>query len=136
MKAKELLTKGFLPKEFPSLFDSNDMGKTLGINDQILNEKPSVSRPTKTSIPKGAGFRRQIVIPNPKHYTLLCKFLAKKTKEIDRFYKLSKITMSKAIFQQDGSRAITNEHNFESVIQEQILKGFSSRYVLSVDISK
>lgn len=136
MKAKQFLTHGFFPKEFPSLFDSSDMFKTMDINDNILNEKPTSSRPTKTSIPKGAGFRRQIVIPNPKHYTILCKFIAKKSKEINRFYNLSNITMSKPIFQEHGSRSIANEHNYEGVIQAQLLNGYSSKYVLTCDISK
>ena len=136
MKLKDFLTKGFLPKEFPSLFDSSDLLKTIGYNDNILKSEPKVSRPTKTSIPKGAGFRRSITMPNPKHYSMLVKFLVKHSREIDRFYNVSKISMSKAISKDDSSRAIVNEYNFEQVMQEQITKGYSSRFLLTADVSK
>ncbi len=92
MKAKEILSKGFLPKEFPGLFDSSDLEKSMRISKEVLESKPILSRPIKTSIPKGAGFRRIISLPNPKHYTLLSKFIAEKSNDIQRLFKLSKIS--------------------------------------------
>ncbi|BCV41673.1 hypothetical protein [Shewanella algae] len=136
MKLKDFLTKGFLPKEFPSLFDSSDLSKTISYNDNVFKSDPKISRPTKTSIPKSAGFRRSITMPNPKHYSMLVKFLVKHSREIERFYNVSKISMSKAISKNDSSRAIVNEYNFEQVMQEKINKGYSSRFLLTADISK
>ncbi len=136
MNAEELLTKGFLPKEFPSLFDSSDLEKSMSIQDSIVNSKPKMSLGIKTSIPKGAGFRRSIMIPNPKHYTVLSKFLESKSEEINRFFEHSEISMSKAVSRAEGSSAIVNEHGFEQVMHKQLLDGFSSKYLLITDISK
>jgi hypothetical protein len=136
LKLKDFLTKGFLPKEFPSLFDSSDLLKTIGYNKSILESEPKISRPTKTSIPKGGGFRRSITVPNPKHYAMLAKFLVDHSNEIGRFFNISKISMSKPLAKVDGSRAISNEYNFEQVMHEQIAKGYSSRCLLKADISK
>ena len=117
MKTKEILAKGFLPKEFPNLFDSKDLKKSLRISYEILESKPTLSIPIKTSIPKGAGFRRNITIPNPKHFTVLSKFIAEKSKDIKQFFKLSKISMSKAVSDNASSRAIVNEFGFDTVLQ-------------------
>jgi hypothetical protein len=136
LKLKDFLTKGFLPKEFPSLFDSSDLLKTIGYNKSILESEPKISRPTKTSIPKGGGFRRSITVPNPKQYAMLAKFLVDHSNEIGRFFNISKISMSKPLAKVDGSRAISNEYNFEQVMHEQIAKGYSSRCLLKADISK
>lgn len=136
MKTKEILAKGFLPKEFPNLFDSKDLNKSMRISDEMLASKPTLSIPMKTSIPKGAGFRRNITIPNPKHFTVLSKFIAKQTKEIKQFFKLSRISMSKAVSDKDSSRAIVNEFGFDNVLQEQLIKGFSSKFLVTADISK
>lgn len=136
MKTKEILEKGFLPKEFPNLFDSKDLSKSVRISDEILESRPTLSIPIRTSIPKGAGFRRNIAIPNPKHFTVLSKFIAKKSKEIKRFFKLSKISMSKAVSDKDSIRAIVNEFGFDNVLQEQLIKGFSSKFLVTADISK
>ncbi|OAL58032.1 hypothetical protein A6R74_09345 [Halomonas sp. ALS9] len=136
LKQKDFLSKGFLPKEFPGLFDSSDLSKTLSYHDDVLKSEPKVSRPTKTSIPKFSGFRRSITVPNPKHYSMLVKFLVKHSRDIERFYDVSKISMSKAIYKSDSSRAIANEYNFEQVMQEKLAKGFSSRFLLTADVSK
>lgn len=136
LNLKDFLTKGFLPKEFPSLFDSSDLIKSIGYKDDVFKSDPKVSRPTKTSIPKSGGFRRSITMPNPKHYSLLVKFLAKHSNQIESFYNVSKISMSKAISKNNSSRAIVNEYNFEQVMQEQITKGFASRFLLKADVSK
>jgi len=136
MKAKVILEKGYLPKEFPSLFDSSSLKKSMRISNEILGQEPKTSRPTKTSIPKSAGFRRSITIPNPKHYTILAKYLDGKSNEISQIFELSNISMSKAIAKTDSSRAIVNEFSFSAVVQSQLLKGYSSKYLLKSDISK
>jgi hypothetical protein len=136
MKAKEMLAKGFLPKEFPNLFDSKELNKSMRISDEILVSKPTLSIPIKTSIPKGGSFRRNISIPNPKHFTVLSKFIAQQSKEIKQFFKLSKISMSKAVSNKDSSRAIVNEFGYDNVLQEQLIKGFSSKFLITADISK
>lgn len=136
MNYKDFLTKGYLPKEFPSLFSSSSLKESLSFKEEVLLSEPKVSRPIKTSIPKKAGFRRSITIPNPKHFSLLAKFLTSHSKDIEKFYDISKISMSKTVCKQTNSRAVTNEYNFEQVIQQQIQKGFSSSFLVTADISK
>ncbi len=44
--------------------------------------------------------------------------------------------MSKAMAKTDSSRAIVNEFGFDNVLHEQLLKGFSSKFLITADISK
>ncbi|WP_022943194.1 RNA-directed DNA polymerase [Psychromonas hadalis] len=136
MNSKDFMSKGYFPKEFPSFFDSSSFVKSLQINNTILEAAPKTSHLIKLSIPKEAGFRRNIAIPNPKHFTLLAKLLDEKSNEIGRFYNLSGITMSRSTSKSESIRAITNSHLYEEFIEERIIKGFSSKYLVTADISK
>lgn len=136
MKTSDMLSKGFFPKEFPSFFDSTNFRNSLRINNNILEAAPKTSLSIKTSIPKDAGFRRNVAIPNPKHFTLLSKFLDEKSDDINRFYDLSNISMSRTCSKRGSVRAVSNSHLYEEIIEERIIKGFSSKYIVTTDISK
>jgi hypothetical protein len=136
MNANDLMSKGFFPKEFPSFFDSSGFGLSLQINNNILEAAPKTSHTIKASIPKDAGFRRNIAIPNPKHFTLLAKFISEKSNDINRFYDLSEISMSKSKSKAESIRAVSNSHLYEEFIEERIIKGFASKYLVTTDISK
>lgn len=136
MKANTILSKGFFPQEFPGCFDSVDFKKSLGVNNDILESAPKSSHSIKTSIPKSAGFRRNITIPNPKHFTLLAKYLDEKSDEINRLFSLSQISMSISVTREDSTRSIVNSHLYEEVIEEKIIKGYSSKFLITTDISK
>ncbi|NQZ28325.1 MAG: RNA-directed DNA polymerase [Colwellia sp.] len=136
MNSNDLISKGFFPKEFPSFFDSSGFGLSLQINNTILEAAPKTSHTIKASIPKGAGFRRNIAIPNPKHFTLLAKFLSEKSNDITQFYDVSEISMSKSRSKFGSIRAVSNSHLYEEFIEERIIKGFASKYLVTADISK
>ena len=136
MKASDILKKGFFPKEFPSIFDSSSLDKSLRVNAQILDSAPKISHSIKTSIPKESGFRRNITIPNPKQFTLLAKFIDEKSDDISRFFDLSHITLSKAVIGGEDERAIINSSTYEELLEQKIIKGFASKYIVTTDISK
>lgn len=136
MKANTILGKGFFPQEFPGFFDSADFAKSLEVSNAILESTPKTSHSIKTSIPKSAGFRRNITIPNPKHFTLLAKYLDEKSSEIERLFSLSQISMSISVAKEDSPRSIVNSHLYEEVIEQKIIKGYSSKFLITTDISK
>ncbi len=44
--------------------------------------------------------------------------------------------MSKTMVREESTRAITNAYYYEEVIEEKIIKGYSSKYIITADISK
>jgi len=130
-----LLSRGYFPKELPKIFSTKHFASCMESKQVDNNEKP-FSRCLKTTIPKAGDFRRNISIPNPKHYYLLTKAISDNWDKMKGFLDASEISMSQVKIDSRNVRAITHTNSYDEVIQKKLSLGFSSRYLLSTDISK
>jgi len=136
---KELIGQGYFPRELPPLFSTMNLssitGKFIEI-EQSLNTEPKFSKAISFSIPKGREQRRNLCIPNPHHQFLLSKVIVENWEELNNFYKLSKLSLTKPIRKGKSSRAIEREYTFNEITRQSIIKSTASRYILKTDISR
>lgn len=98
--------------------------------------KYNSSSPATFSLAKGDLARRQLKIPNPKHFSQLAKLIADNWDEISKIYSLSEFSESHPII--DGkSRAVKTYSKSVNDFRERLaMTSFNSFFEVRVDISK
>lgn len=123
------LTK--LPEESKTQFKERVKEKA---NDFI--SRYSSSRPASFSLTKGDLARRQLKIPNPKHFSQLAKLIVENWNELSKIYSLSEYSESYPVI--DGkTRAVKTYSKSVNDFQERLtIASYNSFFELRVDISK
>jgi hypothetical protein len=145
MKLKDLIERGYFPKELPPPFDTSDLSAEI---DEILESWENTCKNTRSkyntsktivySISKGKLSRRFLQIPNPLHFSILSKKIVSHWNDYEKVFRLSEYSRSfpvpeKAKEKRSVSTAIKSVAEFKnSLLNISIDKLIEVR----VDISK
>jgi hypothetical protein len=133
---KELLCRGYFPKELPHPFNSL---KLANINNQLLYSQINAinisSIPLIISLPKIKYSRRDLIIPNPIAYIKLANEIDQSFSEIYRHIHKSKLSKSIPIYYRKG-RAFGPRFWHGKLIDFRAEIYSKSRFILNTDIQK
>jgi len=143
MNIKDLLGKGYFPKELPPPFTTRDFADKFGLIETAWNCMPTGTRKkykeskcVNYSIPKVGYSRRNLGIPNPLHQSILSKSICDHWAEIDGVYNGSKISASKPVIDSSGKRAVKNLKTFKEFKKEGLMDSFDKLYEVKTDLSR
>ena len=104
-----LLQKGYFPIELPPPFNTTSFGlaTTSGATNvlSLANTAPKFSPSCAHNLVRAGGLRRNLSIPNPKHFYKLASYVVTNWNNIELAAKKSKYSLSKPIISQ-SDRAI------------------------------
>lgn len=164
MEEKNILRRGYFPKELPPAFLTKDLGDNI---DEIRNQwnaffsaettrrgtetktefkqrkdelyaKYSSSKCAEYSISKGKLSRRLLKIPNPKHFIQVSKLVSEKWTEISTIFSASEYSTSYPIEEVDPKkRAVRTFSKSVQDLRNAILEtSVNKLYQVKLDISK
>lgn len=118
---KYLLEKGYFPEELPPSFTTKHFSNNFELIEKDWNKiDPKIKKKytesicTQYSIPKVFFARRNISIPNPLHFSELCKVISNNIKSISKVFNKSKLSLSKPILNtSSANRAYIPEHTYD-----------------------
>lgn len=145
MTDKELIKKGFFPRELPPPFNTEDLANHLdtinaswntiysglnGNDKKIFNE----SNWANISIPKVGLSRRKISIPNPLNQSKLSKTIADNWPQIESIINKSSISSSSPII--DIIRAVKTKESFSQFKSKRLSESYDKLFEVKTDISR
>ncbi len=136
----DLLTKGYFPKELPPPFITANFAQLVAGPSASLPADASSSRP-KHSVPcvhnlvRAGGLRRNLTIPNPKHFVRLAEAVVSNWMELERRANDSPFSLSKPVYGR-SNRSISPEHDLGGRVVSRAELRSTSRFVLKTDISR
>ncbi len=139
MQLKDLIERGYFPKEFPPPFNTSKLANNIDSITSCTGEKtPRKSQYTSFSISKGKISRRFLGIPNPRNFIYLSQLITKNWMQFERIFKLSKYSKSFPVPETDiQKRSVsTYSKNIADFRKEVIETSFSKLIEIRVDISK
>lgn len=154
MTDKELLEKGYFPKELPPPFQTKlfanklddikgDWKKIITIiskaskaDKDVFKDKFWESKWVVHSIPKVGFSRRLLGIPNPFHQSILAKSIADRWTEIESIFNKSTITKSRPVQDKTGNRALKSINNFGEFKKECLINSFDKLFEVKTDVSR
>ncbi|GGX01421.1 RNA-directed DNA polymerase [Salegentibacter mishustinae] len=147
MNLKELLQKGYFPKELPPPFQTEQFSAEiddikcdwLSVSVTLTNPKKKKFRESRWvthSLPKIGFSRRLLGIPNPLHQTELAETIIDKWTEITDIYDDSNFSTSKPVEDPDNKRAYVPEFSFTDFKRKRFIESFDKLYEVKTDISR
>jgi hypothetical protein len=136
----DLLGKGYFPKELPPPFTTSSFAHALAgphaaPPSGAFSSRPKFSMPCVHNLVRTGGLRRNLGIPNPKHFLCLAEHIIANWTNLKACANASPFSLSKPV---DGrpDRAISPEHDLteRTVNRAQLLS--IGRFVLKADISR
>jgi hypothetical protein len=136
----DLLDKGYFPKELPPPFTTSKFAQAVaGPHAPPLtgpfSTAPAFSMMCVHNLVRTGGLRRNLGIPNPKHFYRLANHVAANWGNLTACTNLSPFSLTKPV---DGrpDRAISPEHDFteRTVIRARLRS--TCRFVLKADVSR
>lgn len=139
MNIRDILTKGFFPKELPPPFHTRSFGMAISDNlgtlpDEFNNIK-STSIPATHNLARAGALRRKLSIPNPINFYRLSKFIDEKHAELTRLSRRSAFSLTCPGAQAEP-RAINPRNTLESGPLERAKLRSNSMFILKADISR
>jgi hypothetical protein len=136
MNLKDLIGRGYFPKELPPPFTTMDFANKFSSMKGSLQgaiDRKNTSRCINYSIAKVGLVRKLIQIPNPMHQADLSEVICDNWSIIQAEYDKSKISCSKPKLK--GDRA-ANPSKFKEFRRKCFLASYPFAYELKTDISK
>ncbi|MDP8228189.1 MAG: RNA-directed DNA polymerase [Candidatus Electryoneaceae bacterium] len=135
----DLLANGYFPKELPPPFTTVDYasalaGKGATIPSGAFISSPKYSMTCNHNLVKTGGLRRNLGIPNPKHFFRLAEHIVKHWAKLKACADGSPYSLTKPVAGEPG-RAIMPEHNLNKRTEHRVKFRSTARYVLLADIS-
>jgi hypothetical protein len=136
----DLLAKGYFPKELPPPFTTASYSKALA-GDGFVPPEVFVSAPPRHSMQythnlvRGGGLRRNLGIPNPKHFFRLADHVVVNYNNFTELTNLSAFSLTKPVTGRAG-RAISPEHDLDERASHRARLRSTARFVLKADISR
>lgn len=127
---KDLLTRGYFPKELPPLFTTASLGKHYAALNKSGQQSSYCLR---YSYSKYSSLRRALSIPNPAHFVPLAKEIEANWSDIEAHCKTSPI--SKTTPKVDSTRALSWSTDLEALPELRAQMRVSARYALQTDIA-
>lgn len=148
MSLYDLLNRGYFPKELPNPFVTSSFAQLIASNIGALPGDFKLALQSISKYPKlqsskcyryshargGPLLRRQLAIPNPLHFSLLCAELAQHWNTLMLYVTGSKVSATAPVLVSKG-RALQGKHpqNRPSLRRKTRL---NNRYVLQTDITR
>jgi hypothetical protein len=136
----DLLAKGYFPRELPPPFNTIAFADALaGPNAAIpagaFSSAPQFSMPCVHNLVRTGGLRRNLGIPNPKHFYRLAEHIVANWNNFVVFANASPYSLSKPV---DGrpDRAISPEHDLAERTENRARLRSTRRFVMKTDISR
>lgn len=155
MNLKQLILKGYLPKELPPPFNSVDLAnKASTIYSKIKAEELRwdnddnlkvsefrrnnfISNGTIYKIPKGKFTRRKVQILNPISHLILSKTLISNLALLKSIYKLSNSSKSKPSIRTGAKRAFVTKSESLTKFWENLIEiSYNRKVLLKIDITQ
>lgn len=140
LQLRDLLVKGYFPKELPppfttSLFAAAMTSSAASAHIAAFSTNPTYSPPCTHNLVRTGGLRRNLSIPNPKHYFRLAEYVVSNWSNLQHLGSLSPFSLTKPT---DGKaeRAISPQHDLSERVEFRAKLRSNSRFILKVDISR
>lgn len=136
----DLLSRGYFPKELPPPFTTSEYSQALSTKDSSIitifsNGGKSSSLPSTHNLIRTGGLRRNLSIPNPKHFFLLADHIVKYWMNFIDFTEKSPFSLSKPIASKKN-RAISPLHELSNRPDFRAKFRATNRFLLKADISR
>lgn len=136
----DLLAKGYFPKELPPPFTTASYSQALaglGVVPPagVFSARPLHSMQYTYNFVRAGGLRRNLGIPNPKHFFRLAEHVVANYTNLTALANLSPFSLTKPV---DGrpERAISPEHDLAERTSHRARLRSTARFVLKADISR
>lgn len=135
-----LLSKGYFPKELPPPFNTMSYADALAgpVSAPPLGHLmgiPLFSMPYKHNLVRAGGLRRNLGIPNPKHFFRLAAHITQYWQQLSAFASTSPFSLTKPI-DTNPDRAISPQHSLDTRTLESANLRATAKYILKADISR
>ncbi len=133
-----LIERGYFPKELPPVFSTKALAKALNKRSAPTEFTAIHAAPKKSctyfhSMVRAGHLRRKLGIPNPIHYSRICKYVAQNWQRIKRCAYRSPFSLTKPT-DTSGERAFVPEHDLGERVQIRAEQRASSKYLLKTDV--
>ena len=142
MNLKNLLSKGYFPRELPPSFTTASFAGRLPVIESEWNlltkkvqDKYSETKCVNYNIPKVGLGRRRISIPNPLSQWMLAKCIVDNYAVIEAFYS-SKTSASIPVYTPSGARSVKTKLTFGEFRRTGTLESYAKVHEIKTDISK
>lgn len=136
MSFKDLIEKGYFPKELPPIFNTRLFADLINSGKIIQNPSKDTSKGIKYYIPKNRHFKRLITIPNPAHQYLLTKHLMSDYSQLSTVFGINTNSYSIPVFSSKERRSIISLKSYNDYIRDRVISTCGYKYVLTTDISR
>lgn len=140
LQLTDLLAKGYFPKELPPPFSTSSYAQALaGPHSShlapVFSTSPRFSMPCVHNLVRTGGLRRNLGIPNPKHFFRLAEHITLSWPKLIALTEASPFSLTKPIYGR-GNRAISPKHELsERPVKRAELRS-AGRFLLKADISR
>jgi hypothetical protein len=135
MNIKDLLAKGYFPKELPPPFHTQTYATFIHDKISVINNE-FISNPAIHNLARPGNQRRVLSIPHPLNYFNLSKLIADNWLTIQEHCNKSKLSISTPIIDTKGFRSIQPKFDGGSLPKNRSAIRSMSKYVLRIDISR
>ncbi len=142
LQLHDLLLKGYFPKELPPPFVTASYAQALcGTQPQVappmdaFSSSPCHSAPSIHNLVRTGGLRRNLAIPNPKHFFRLAEHIVAHWADFTSHTSLSRFSLTKPV-DAGAERAISPEHDLSSRVGYRANLRATNRFLLKADISR
>jgi hypothetical protein len=140
LKLLDLLSKGYFPKELPPPFTSLSYAEALTNTSatQYINtfsSPPKYSASVAHNLVRTGGLRRNLSIPNPKHFFHLANHIVENWVNFKECTDSSPFSLTKPVCK-NIDRAISPEHDLSERVNFRAKLRSSHRFLLKADISR
>ncbi len=135
----DLLTRGYFPRELPPSFSTSTYGTALAVanpGNGAFNQAPKHSSPCVHNLVRSGGLRRNLSIPNPKHFYRLAAHVVAHWTDYSTFANQSPFSLTKPTVGTSPQRAITSEHDLDERTLFRAELRAQGKYVLKTDVSR
>jgi hypothetical protein len=140
LQLSDLLSKGYFPKELPPPFTTTNYSQALSgplaaLPTNTFTCTPTYSPPCVHNLVRTGGLRRNLAIPNPKHFFSLARHVVANWANFIGCTSVSPFSLTKPV---DGGtdRAISPEHTLSERVDFRAKLRSTHRYLLEADISR
>lgn len=135
---KELLMKGYLPKELPSVFTSAGLSAFVNQAGNLpapLTDKSALwTQPIAHNIARVGGLRRRLTTPNPLSFFRLARAFQANDNSLKAAWNKSAFSHTKPTLAPNQERAFSGKPGMRSV--PKAISRVGARYLVAADISQ
>ena len=139
---KDLLSKGYFPREIPPPFFTRRFTETVtglplsGLPASFTRSKGDTWKFVSHNLARVGTLRRPLGIPNPVHYFRVCREIEQQWADLEAYFAKAKVSLSVPNIILGNQRAISPKEPLEHRPTYRASVRAVSRYILQADISR